>query len=235
LKRCRIRHLFFIHSKLENSDLPLYQPCPLCEHLNLERWEFDKDHRLYLYCENCRLVSVEKNFLPEVGTEKNRYQAHQNTLENEGYVRFLEQSIEAALPYLNPGMQGLDYGCGPQPVLAQLLANRGFSCANYDPVFNIQHPYTTYDFIFANECVEHFHRPAKEWKQLHQLLKQEGILTVSTELWTNKASFSTWHYKRDFTHVGFYQWATFEWISHQYGWEIIYTDHKRLIVLRKRN
>jgi 2-polyprenyl-3-methyl-5-hydroxy-6-metoxy-1,4-benzoquinol methylase len=67
--------------------------------------------------------------------EKSRYQFHENRITNLGYVKFLNQAIEPALNYLSPGSTGLDFGCGPGPVLAELLAGMGFYMYIIDPYF----------------------------------------------------------------------------------------------------
>jgi len=47
--------------------------------------------------------------------------------------------------------------------------------------------------------------------------------------------FKEWFYIRDITHHTFYNLKTFEYIAHKYNYEIIYTDNKNKIVLRKGN
>jgi len=78
---------------------------------------------------------MESQYLPDPATEEARYKAHQNSPQDAGYVRFLNQAITPALPYLNGSMRGLDYGCGPTPTLSGLLNAHGLYCENYDPYF----------------------------------------------------------------------------------------------------
>lgn len=73
-------------------------------------------------------------------------------------------------------MKGLDYGCGPVPLLSKIIGQMDMECDEYDPIFSpVQQLEQQYDFIFATECFEHFFLPAKELKQLKGLLNEGGI------------------------------------------------------------
>jgi hypothetical protein len=198
---------------------PLLQEadCPLCassgEFLRIS----GPKERQYLVCANCQLIFMDRALLPDPLTEKTRYQAHQNSAQNEGYVRFLNQAISPTLPYLHAKMQGLDYGCGPTPTLSVLLGEHGLSCENYDPYFFPTLTEKHYDFIFATEVIEHFFHPASEFIRLKALLKPEGMLTLMTEQWHDLKGFSTWHYAKDITHVCFYHANTIAYLCENFG------------------
>ena len=66
---------------------------------------------------------------------------------------------------------------------------------------------------------EHFHHPAQEFSRLNQLLTAGGWLGVMTMFLTDDDAFPQWHYRRDPTHVVFYQAATFEVIARRHGWQ----------------
>jgi len=176
---------------------------------------------------------MEKEFLPDRATEKQRYQAHQNGPQDEGYVRFLKLAIAPALPYLNDTMRGLDYGCGPSPTLSGLLRQHGLHCENYDPFFYPVFPETRFDFIFATEVVEHFFNPGVELQRISELLRPGGILTIMTEAWASLEGFAEWHYAKDMTHVCFYHATTIEFICRRYGFEKLNHDSARVSVLKK--
>jgi hypothetical protein len=160
---------------------------------------------------------MERALLPDPLTEKTRYEAHQNSALNEGYVRFLNLAITPTLPYLHADMQGLDYGCGPAPTLSTLLGTHGLACENYDPYFFPNLPEKRYGFIFATEVIEHFFHPASEFIRLKALLKPEGILTLMTEQWHDLEKFSAWHYAKDITHVCFYHANTIAYLCEHFG------------------
>ena len=207
--------------------------CPLCASPEPHTHIVGPKGRGYLRCPNCQLIFMEREFLPDRASEEARYRAHQNGLQDEGYVRFLNLAITPALPYLNDSMHGLDFGCGPTPTLSGLLKQHGLHCDNYDPYFYPALPEKQFDFIFATEVVEHFYNPARELQQLSALLKQDGILTIMTEPWTSVEGFADWHYAKDITHVCFYHAKTIEFICARYGFEMLNRDTPRVTVFRK--
>ena len=62
----------------------------------------------------------------------------------------------------------------------------------------------SYDFICATEVVEHLHRPGQDLERLWSLLRPGGWMGIMTKLVRDRASFDTWHYKNDPTHVCFF-------------------------------
>ena len=208
--------------------------CPLC--LNKESFLIidGPDSRAYRECEKCRLIFIERRFLPSKKSEKERYLTHQNGIQYKGYVNFLNQAIEPALPLLTKQMEGLDFGCGPVPTLSVMLEQKGFSCHNYDPIFFPEVPGEAYDFVFATECFEHFFSPAKEIQLIKNLLKPEGIMIIMTEKWESEAAFSTWYYAKDSTHVSFYHHQTFDFIATKFGFTRLESNNERVMILQKK-
>ena len=176
---------------------------------------------------------MQKEFLPDSVTEKERYTAHQNNPQNAGYVGFLMQAITPALPYLNKNMHGLDYGCGPTPTLNGLLKTQGLQCKDYDPYFFPELPGGNFNFIFCTEVAEHFFEPAQEYSRLRDLLLPGGILTIMTELWTSIEGFAEWYYAKDLTHVCFYHANTIAYICDHYGFRKLNPDSPRIAILQK--
>jgi hypothetical protein len=207
--------------------------CPLCASLGPHTHITGPRGRGYLLCENCQLIFMQREFLPERTAEKQRYQAHQNGPQDAGYVQFLNQAITPALPCLKSSMRGLDYGCGPAPTLSGLLKSHGLHCENYDPYFYPEFPEGHFDFIFATEVAEHYFHPAQELQRISALLKPGGILTIMTEPWVTLEGFSDWHYAKDVTHVSFYHAKTIAYICTRYGFEIINKNSHRVTVFRK--
>ncbi|MDZ7649747.1 MAG: hypothetical protein U5K54_22820 [Cytophagales bacterium] len=108
--------------------------------------------------------------------EKARYEFHNNSDKDAGYVKFLDQIIQPSLPFLNSSMIGLDYGCGPNPTLSGLLARQNLICHNYDPLFGFSHPLEVYDFLFSTETVEHFRYPKSDFMKMDALLKPKRLI-----------------------------------------------------------
>ena len=166
--------------------------------------------------------------------EKKRYSFHRNSIDDNGYVDFLNRVIEPSLRYIAIGMNGLDFGCGPNPVLAQILESKGIDCSYYDPFFFPEcDTNAKYDFIFATECFEHFFSPAKEIENICKLLKNNALLCVMTEMYSSVDDFGEWYYKNDPTHVCFYGGNTFDYICSNFGFTELHNDNHRVIILRK--
>lgn len=206
--------------------------CPLCN--STDNKKFEAGNRIYYLCQTCELTFMDSACHLSAEEEKKRYSFHQNNAEDNGYVAFLNRAIEPAISFLNKDMHGFDYGCGPNPVLAHLVSEKGFKCDFYDPYFFPECKFDRkYDFIFATECFEHFFNPGMEIERISELLKTNGILSIMTELWNPVDDFSAWYYKNDPTHVCFYSKNTIDYICDNFHFIKIYTDDKRVIILKK--
>lgn len=206
--------------------------CPLCEVPGPFERVMDIRKRWHRLCGRCRLLFVEDEFLPSAAEERARYAKHQNGPHDAGYVAFLRQAVTAALPWLERGMRGLDYGCGHTPTLNGLLAAEGLECAAYDPFFHPGLPAGPFDFLFATEVVEHFHHPGLEWRKMADLLRPGGRLAVMTAPWEDLDHFRTWGYASDETHVCFYRPETFAWIRAAFGFDALESGNPRVFLMR---
>jgi hypothetical protein len=207
--------------------------CPLCRSAIISGVIQKVHKREYHHCEVCDLIFMDKSDLPDMVSEKERYLLHINSGNNDGYVRFLKQAIDPAENFMNKSMKILDYGCGPKPVLSEILVSRGFDCDLYDPFFFPEWPNKKYELIFATECFEHFFDPKKEIKKLMKLIHENGYLVLMTDFWKDVNQFSSWYYVRDFTHVSFYHEKTMKFMELIFGLSIVYTDNQRCIIFRK--
>ena len=207
--------------------------CPLClsskEFLNIS----GPDKRRYTCCENCFLIFTDTSYQLSKKEEEKRYKTHKNGIQYPGYVKFLKQAIDPSLPFLEKEMKGLDFGCGPEPTLNLLMQQEGFHCDAYDPIFYPDLSQEKYDYIIATECFEHFYLPARDMQKINSLLKKDGILTIMTELWTNRSQFSKWYYAKDPTHVSFYNERTLNYIAEKYNYTIVSEDNPRVTVMKK--
>ncbi|CAN5547202.1 hypothetical protein BH09GEM1_BH09GEM1_09430 [soil metagenome] len=195
--------------------------CPLCRATdpvvlpeNLER--------LYFRCPVCDLVFVHPDDRPQPAEESARYLAHQNSRDDAGYVDFLRRIADPVCARMPVGSRGLDVGCGPVPVLAELLTERGRPTRYYDPLF---HPaedvfLDRYDFVTCTEVVEHAHEPATLFTQLIGALRPGGTLGVMTSLLDAQTTFATWWYRRDLTHVCFFSEVTMRWIGRRWSLDV---------------
>lgn len=175
--------------------------------------------RRYWRCRQCLATYLDAAQRPGADEERRRYLQHNNGPHDPGYRAFLDRLVAPLLGLLPPNRCGLDYGCGPGPVLAQMLREAGHAVRLYDPFF---HPDAaalaqTYDFITCSEVVEHFHHPAREFFRLRALLKPGGWLAIMTCFQADDRRFPDWHYRRDPTHVVFYRDQTFRHLARQHG------------------
>lgn len=200
--------------------LPSIRPCPVCEAAAAQPF-MQVEGRHYWRCPQCQATFLDPSQLPSAEREQAEYRLHDNDAAQAGYRRFLQQVAQPLLQRLLPGQHGLDYGCGPGPVLAAMLREAGHTVALYDPFFQPDRSVlaTTYDFITCTEVAEHFHTPAAEFRRLDSLLKPGGWLALMTCFQTDDARFAQWHYRRDPTHVVFYREATLRHLAERHGWQ----------------
>ncbi|WP_100644160.1 class I SAM-dependent methyltransferase [Alteromonas facilis] len=209
--------------------------CPLCSHSNVDLFTQDKI-RNYFECHNCHLVFVDPTALPSVEAEKGEYELHQNDDDDVGYLQFLDRARLPLLEFAYIGTTGIDFGCGPNPVLAKRLQVDGYNMKYYDPIFFPDSHVLgkhAYDFIVCTEAIEHFHSPKVEWRLWQRLLKPTGYLVIMTKRWLSKERFQHWHYKNDKTHVSFFHLSTFEYLAEQSQFEIKYVSDD--VVVMQRN
>lgn len=190
------------------------------------------DGRRYFVCHTCFLIGAGTEHFLDGEEERKRYLTHQNGIGHEGYVAFLNRAIEPALAFIGRDMLGLDYGCGHAPTLSRLLADKGYRCEDYDPLF-VPHPLDkTFDFIFSTEVFEHFAHPGREIRKIRSLLGKDGLLVVMTDRWQTLEHFACWHYARDPSHVSFYHSRTFDFLCGRLGFRRIHDDGSRVVILR---
>ncbi len=212
---------------------PETEICPLCSNDNILFYHSDKE-REYFKCCACSLVFVPEFYHLSPEEEKKRYHLHQNNAEDEGYRRFLSRLAVPLLDRLPPDQSGLDFGCGPGPVLAMMLEEAGHRMSLFDLYYHNE-PETLkgcYDFITATEVAEHLAAPGIALGRLIGMLKSGGYLGLMTKLVTDPDAFSRWHYIQDDTHISFFSRDTFEYLAerHNTALEFIGND---VILLRK--
>jgi SAM-dependent methyltransferase len=193
--------------------------CPVCR-AHHPRFLLHVEGRDYWRCEACEARFLDPRQRPSPRQEREHYRTHENHPDDPGYRRFLARLATPLLARLEPGLRGLDYGCGPASALPVMLREAGHEMAEYDPFF---HPdpsplRSTYDFITCTEVAEHLHRPADELDRLDRLLRPGGWLGLMTCFQTDDERFAGWHYRRDPTHVVFYRESTLRRLAAWRGW-----------------
>ncbi|MFP4289596.1 MAG: methyltransferase domain-containing protein [Bacteroidales bacterium] len=205
--------------------------CPLCK-TPLK----DRADQKYFICSVCGAYVMDEKFYVTPQREKNRYEEHNNDVNDVGYQAFTSSITHAVLERFEPHHKGLDYGSGTGPVIAKMLQDRGYNVKLYDPFFHPDNDYLNhrYDYIFSCEVFEHFFHPREEINKLLHLLKPGGYLLIKTNLMAGQSNFKNWQYRNDPTHVFLYTPQTMHYIENIFPVIIEEMDNQN-IVMRKKN
>lgn len=209
--------------------------CPLCASGDSREYSCD-ERRRYLRCSSCMLVFVPALHHLSPAAEKKRYDLHRNAPDNEGYRTFLRRMADPLMKRLSPGSEGLDFGSGPQPLLASLVREAGYSMAIYDPFYEPVPDVLDrrYDFITATEVVEHLRDPKTELGRLWNCLRPRGWLGIMTRPVVQRDAFPVWHYKNDLTHICFFSPETFRWLAGRWAADLEFLEGD-IVLFRKRS
>ena len=211
--------------------------CRLCAAEELQRIaDEDLDSDDYYHCPECDLIMLPEAELPAPAEERRRYLDHDNTFATSGYVRMFEEFIGDFIePRLEEMEKALDFGCGPGPVLATMLKERGLDVDIYDPYFFPEDDFLEekYDLITSTEVFEHLSSPAEELEILLDVLKPGKYLALMTSLHPGPEEMSGWNYRHDDTHITFFSWQTVKWLEENYPLRIAASDRKKVVLLRR--
>jgi 2-polyprenyl-6-hydroxyphenyl methylase/3-demethylubiquinone-9 3-methyltransferase len=158
-KNCEI----YRRKVLDISGIPIYyHRCPACEFIFTTAFDdFSKEDFLrYIYNEEYAVVD------PDYPDERPRVNA-----------AFLCNVFSGAKPH-----RILDYG-GGNGVLAEVLRNAGFACAEtYDPfvAHYSERPDDRFDCVVSFEVLEHSTQPADTIAEMNDLLMSNGLIMFST-------------------------------------------------------
>ena len=197
-----------------------FAKCPLCS-AHAQAVVLDQPGRTYLRCGRCALVFLHPGQRLRPLQEVLRYLEHENDAGNAGYVAFLRKLAEPVCAAVPIGAHGLDFGCGPAPVLAEILTAAGRPTRAWDPLFFPDDALldARYDFVTCSEVVEHAHQPDALFDRLAGLLRPAGTLAVMTRF-HGAVPFESWWYRRDPTHVCFFSADTMRWVAERYAWQL---------------
>lgn len=188
------------------------------------------------FCDTCGFIYKNSEFHLSEDIEHENYKMHNNSFESEGYVQIFVNLVSEYIKPLNISGKVLEFGSGPGPVLKELLVREGYDVFDFDPFFNknIEYLRNRYQLITSTEVVEHFTDPLKEFEHLSELLDVGGYLLIMTRLRTmDSTEFLNWWYRRDLTHISFYNLNTFKEIGKKFGLKIIKTNNVNIIVFQK--
>jgi SAM-dependent methyltransferase len=201
--------------------------CPLCNHpleAQLDSTYFD--------CQNCGGIVMDNRFYLSPEKEKERYETHNNDVNDERYQKFTSPIWKHILANFSTAAKGLDFGSGTGPVITKVLRENGYQVALYDPYFAPDESVlkNKYNYIFSCEVIEHFYNPAKEFSKLFDMLLPGGELILMTHIYNETIPFKNWYYRKDPTHVFIYREETMVYIANEHQAEVKYMD-ERLVVM----
>ena len=187
---------------------------------------------MYHYCEKCGFLSKDEDHILSSEDELLRYQQHNNNT-NDSYVKYQENFYKEIAPFL--GENVLDFGCGDNHVLADIINKNNKKSDYYDLYFypNKNYKKHLYDAIILEEVIEHLKDPIDIINQLISNLKVGGKFIIRTMMIPTDVFTSNWWYLRDSTHISFFDIKTFETICELLDLKIIYFNDKDLIILQK--
>ena len=209
--------------------------CPLCKTSNSSKFYKEK-FREYLRCLSCDFVFVPKMYHLSDAEEKSRYDTHNNDPNDHRYRHFLSQLLVPLLERIQQKSNGLDFGSGPGPTLSLMLEECGHSMDLYDKFYanDISVFEKKYDFITATEVVEHLSEPMAEISRLIKMLNNQGHLAVMTQILTPQIAFSSWYYKNDPSHIGFFTKKSLSFLASYLNIEVYFIS-ERVVFFQKNS
>lgn len=187
----------------------------------------------YKQCPQCDFIALEQKYWLDKESEKAHYDCHENSIDNLGYVQMFEQFLAFVDTHVSYE-KVLEFGCGPGPVLANMLENFGKRVICYDPYFfpNKDYPNQKYNLITSTEVFEHVSNPLETIMHLKSLLKPGGAIAIMTHFHSNKAAhFESWWYNQDPTHISFFTLKTFKVLAHLASLHVRASDGQKYILL----
>lgn len=189
---------------------------------------------IYYQCEICDLVFLDSKYYFNNVNERARYENHENHIRTQGYENFLLSCIKPIEDQLKPEMSGLDFGCGPYPMLKEILSDKGFELDYFDPIFFPKKALKEkYDFVTCTEVVEHFNNPRLSWEKMTKFLNKGSYLCIMTSFRNKNIDFDKWYYRVDPTHVCFYSERTLDWICSHFNLDQVYKSSNTAIFISK--
>ena len=201
--------------------------CPLCNNKNVHTIDNDS-LREYVQCRLCDLIFVPRSSCVGEEQERKRYDLHSNTINDAGYVRYLETVADYLryIPLQKP--ETLDFGSGQNAILTHILNRRGIPCTAYDPLYDIGTSALSrkYDFVIMCEVIEHVRDLYNELTRIRDLLNDNGFVLIRTQMVKDIAGFTSWWYTKDITHINFFSYRTLEYVGDFLRRRVIYSDRK---------
>jgi SAM-dependent methyltransferase len=178
---------------------------------------------------------VPEKFYLDMTSEKARYDLHDNSINNKGYVKYLTELFEIVKTISSKNELILDYGAGKEAVLTTILKMNEYNCTAYDPLYNHgeQIENGTFDLLIACEVVEHIRCIQKEIAFIRKLLKPQSKIIIRTQLYPSPERFQKWWYIQDLTHINLFTEKTILTLADSLGCILEKIIGKDIFILSK--
>jgi len=210
--------------------------CKLCQSSTNSMKDVKKE-LIYYRCGTCGFVFLDDKHMLDKVEEKNKYDQHNNSLENEGYVQMFEDFIDLSVePYRKHIQTVLEFGSGPEPVLSKLLERRGFEVDIYDLYYAPKKIYENkmYDLISSTEVFEHLQKPLEILEILAKHTNENGYIALMTKFPPqDDKEFLNWWYRRDPTHISFFTSKSFDVMAQKLGLKVLKTINENIVIFQK--
>lgn len=185
----------------------------------------------YEKCEHCGFLSKKDEFILSPKDEYNRYLLHDND-NSESYYNYQEKFYFEVKEFLENKV--LDYGCGNNHMLVNVLEKHGIKSSYYDLYFynNTNYEKDRYKAIILEEVIEHLKDPIEVLKHLYDIMETGGNFIIRTRFVSDELN-PDWWYLRDTTHISFFNVKTFQYLCSIFNMKIIYCNDIDVIILKK--
>jgi hypothetical protein len=189
--------------------------CKLCNSQTVELFGNDTK-REYYRCAECELVFVPEMYYLSYVDEKARYDLHENSVNNSGYVKYLNELVTIIKEQYHTRSSIIDFGSGKNAVLSALLRMEGFECSAFDPLYgySIDFSIDKFDVVVMCEVIEHLRDLHKDLLSIRDILKKQTSIIIRTQLYPHKTEFLKWWYIQDQTHINFFSEKTVEYTAY---------------------
>jgi hypothetical protein len=209
--------------------------CKLCEKTQVFKL-CENSVRKFYRCDFCELIFVPDEYHLSVVEEKVRYDLHDNSADNKGYVNYLEKVVKVVSGTVNKDKSILDFGSGKNAVLSDLFKKNGFNCTPYDPLYGLQNVAldNAFDILIACEVVEHLRDLRSELFLMKKMVADKSKIIIRTQLCPPSDRFLKWWYIQDLTHINFFSLKSLEIAGQILDCDIEQTDEKDIFVLNRK-